>query len=138
MVWKYSPIFYFNSAPFGAFFLPFLGSMGLFFGLRSGSNTLLRPTNVDNLLQSYISFFILLHLKPFFLLFLGSTGLFFGLRSGSKTLLRPTNVDNLLQSYISFLILLHLEPLMPFADAAFLFQTIFKVVVTIRVLRLQS
>ena len=72
------PYLLFQFGPFGAF----LGSTGLFFGLRSGSKTLLRPTNVDNLLQSYISFLILLHLEPF-LPFSGPIELFLRLGSAS-------------------------------------------------------
>ena len=76
------PYLLFQFGPIWGLFLPFLGSTGLFFGLRSGSKTLLRPTNVDNLLQSYISFLILLHFEPF-LPFLGPLELFLRLGSAS-------------------------------------------------------
>ena len=78
--------------PLGIFF-----PLGLFLGLRSGSNTFLEPSNVDYQFWfwKYSPIFLILlrpNLGPFFALF-GPLGLFLGLRSGSKTFLGPTYID---------------------------------------------
>ena len=78
--------------PLGIFF-----PLGLFLGLRSGSNTFLEPTNVDYqvLFWKYSPIF-LFSIRPNFgpfWNFLGPSGLFLGLGSVSKTFLGPAYID---------------------------------------------
>ena len=80
LFWKGIPIFLFNLAKFGTI-LHFLGPLGLFFGLFSGSKTFLRPFYVDNQLWfwKYSHIFLVVicpYLGPL-LLFFGSFGAFF-------------------------------------------------------------
>ena len=71
--------------PLGIFF-----PLGLFLGLRSGSNTFLEPSNVDYQFWfwKYNPTFLFLTL-PYF----GPFCIFLGLDHVKKTCLEPTNVD---------------------------------------------
>ena len=47
LFWKYSPIFLFSIRPNFGLFWNFLGPLGLFLGLGSGSKTFLGPAYID-------------------------------------------------------------------------------------------
>ena len=93
--WKYSPIFYSNSATIGALFRPFRAIFGVGVRFKNFFVTFLYRQSTLVLEVPYLLSLICPYLGPL-LLFFGPFRAFYcllGSRSGSKIFLEPTNLD---------------------------------------------